>query len=97
MVDILEDFFLFYSNLTCANQALVKRVYRYKIAVACYGLQREEDVYDDDEVLEFDEVTEDLRNKCTQEIIRALNTSTERISKTKLETMNNFNQLKKAN
>jgi hypothetical protein len=95
VVDGLEDFFLFYSNFNCANPALVKRESKYKIAVACYGL-REEDVNDDDEVLEFDEVTEVLRNKCTQEIIRALNTLTpsKRMTKTKQETMRNFNQLK---
>jgi len=93
VVDGLEDFFLFYSNYNDPNPALVKRKSKYKIAVACYGL-REEDV--NDEVLDFDEVTEDLLSKCLQEIDRELSTSTpsKRITKTKQETMKNLNQLK---
>jgi len=95
VVDGLEDFFLFYSNYNEANPALVKRKSKYKIAVACYGL-REEDVNDDDEVLDFDEVTDNLRSKCMEEINRELNTWTplKRMTKTKQETMRNFNQLK---
>jgi len=68
VVDGLEDFFLFYSNLTNPNPNLVERVPKYKIVVAIYGLQGEEDVYDDDEVLVLDEVTERLRQKCLQDI-----------------------------
>jgi hypothetical protein len=93
VVDGLEDFFLFYSNINVANPALVKREPKYKIAVACYGL-REEDVNNDDEDVDFDEVTEDLRSKCMEEIDTLTLTPLKRMKKTKQDTMNIFNQLK---
>ena len=97
VVDGLEDFFLFYSNGNCANPALVKREPKYKIAVACYGL-REEDVNNDDEDVDFDEVTDNLRSKCMEEIDRELSalsalTPSKRMTKPKQNTMNIFNQL----
>jgi hypothetical protein len=92
VVDGLEDFFLFYSNLNSPNPTLVERVPKYTIVVAIYGLQREGDVYDDDEVLEFDEVTERLRQKCLQDIndkLHALTTPKKKSrSKKKLDQLN---------
>jgi len=94
VVDGLEDFFLFYSNTISTNPNLVARENKYNIVVAIYGLQGEEAVYNDDEVLVLDEVTERLRQKCLQDINDKLHASTTPKKKTiNMSVQKKLNQL----